>query len=249
MYTDVFLSVGLAILTLLVTGYLGMRVSLHPANSQTDKTKYKTGFLTCAGVAVLIVGMQSVRNVRAQHDSSEQIKKLQANVDAAKGETETLRHEMQNEVARRQQAERDLAVIIQTTGKQTRVGVAEDIRKSPINIQIAGQGSEIVRTTEERKEISAKLTEYMLSGMKLRERCKTDPPDSPIDQDAQQWFDQAADYIREKLGADFMAQFINPKLAGRINYVGVPEKRQTLFVGIDQRIETISKFLDEVKVK
>jgi hypothetical protein len=50
-----------------------------------------------------------------------------------------LRSEQETEIARRQQAEKDLALIVQSSGRAVREGVVSDIKKSPISVQINGE--------------------------------------------------------------------------------------------------------------
>jgi hypothetical protein len=58
---------------------------------------------------------------------------------ATKSETTSLHTDLAREYARWEQAERDQAVLIQGLGKATREGVAEDIKKAPIKVEMNGQ--------------------------------------------------------------------------------------------------------------
>ena len=53
-----------------------------------------------------------------------------------RGQTDKLPADLAVESARRDQAQKDMALIIKKAGTETRVGVAEDFRKSPIKVDI-----------------------------------------------------------------------------------------------------------------
>jgi outer membrane murein-binding lipoprotein Lpp len=144
MWIDISIATVLAILTIGMA-YLGVHVTLHPADSPKAKFRYKFGFSACAVGTVLLVVWQGVRNgasqsafVKRVSDLTSQVSTLQSEVTATKQQVTYARSDQQTESTRRQQAEKDLAVIVQGTGKSTREGVAEDIKKSPIKVQVAG---------------------------------------------------------------------------------------------------------------
>jgi hypothetical protein len=70
---DIHIPIFVAAFTL-VTAFLGMHVTLHPAETQQQKVWYKIGFLVCALVGCILVGVQAWRNNHAQG-------KLQAEID------------------------------------------------------------------------------------------------------------------------------------------------------------------------
>jgi len=143
---DIIVSTCLAVLTIAMA-YLGVHVTLHPPNeSPRARLGYKVGFVLCGILAVLLVIVQGVRAGRSQRQSAKEIDDLKGTVISVRGElsnletaTSLLRSEQTTEVARRQQAEKDLALIVQGSGKAVREGVVSDIKKSPISVQINGQ--------------------------------------------------------------------------------------------------------------
>jgi hypothetical protein len=73
---DSCIAVGIALLTL-VTAYLGVHLTMHPADTDKKKTVYKVAFGFCAlGICVLI-GIQTHRNSEAQQTLLGQMKDIQ----------------------------------------------------------------------------------------------------------------------------------------------------------------------------
>lgn len=141
MLCDVVISALLALLTIAMA-YLGVHVTLHPTESPTLRKRYKWGFCLCALATVGLVVWQGVRNGRSQIRTSAQITALQGEVRdtkaasvEAKNEANKLRGDLHDESVRRQQAEKDLTGTVESSGKATRTGVAEDFRKSPIRVE------------------------------------------------------------------------------------------------------------------
>lgn len=121
MWVDIFISGALAILTVAMA-YLGVHVTLHPADSQREKLFYKVGFSTCAIFAVVLVVWQGARNSASQQNFMADVgtakneataAKLEAS--SAKSETSKLRSDLVAESAKREQAEKDLGITVQKT--------------------------------------------------------------------------------------------------------------------------------------
>lgn len=137
MWLDISIAVALAILTI-VMGYFGVHVTLHPTDSPKEKLWYKGGFITCAALAVCLVVWQGVRNGRSQKGFQKQVEMAASESQKANLRIDQLTREQQSEIARRQQAEKDLALIVQTSGRATREGVVSDIKSSPIKVEVKG---------------------------------------------------------------------------------------------------------------
>jgi hypothetical protein len=60
MWIDVGISAGLAILTM-VMGYLGVHLTMHPAESRKARRVYKGAFCSCAILMVILVVCQGIR--------------------------------------------------------------------------------------------------------------------------------------------------------------------------------------------
>lgn len=143
---DIAISASLAALTMAMA-YLGVHVTLHPPNeSPRAQFWYKVGFLICGLFAIALVIAQGVRSRNSQgraakeiYDLKGSLSSVQANLTNVETATALIRSEQEAETARRQQAEKDLELIVQGSGKAVREGVVSDIKKSPINVQLNGQ--------------------------------------------------------------------------------------------------------------
>lgn len=142
MWIDISIAAALAILTIGMA-YLGVHVTLHPADSPAAKFWYKFGFSACAVGTVILVVWQGIRNGASQSAFTRrvsalttQVGTLQSEVAGTRQQVTDARSDQQAESTRRQQAEKDLAIIVQGAGKSTREGVSEDIKKSPIKVQV-----------------------------------------------------------------------------------------------------------------
>jgi hypothetical protein len=96
--------------------------------------------------------LQGIRNGQSQHDFAARISGLTGKVGTLQKDLQTTlgdltdtkqqvvdaRNEEKSESTRRQQAEKDLATIVQGVGKSTREGVVSDIKQSPINVHLDG---------------------------------------------------------------------------------------------------------------
>lgn len=153
---DIFISASLAALTMIMA-YLGVHVTLHPPNESTRARRwYKIGFSACGVLAVGLVITQGVRANKSQKSATNQIAGLKQDIggarieaQSARSEAESAKEEVQSESGRRQQAEKDLAIIIQATGKATRIGITQDLRKIPLKVEVTGKPAD----TPERKRI------------------------------------------------------------------------------------------------
>jgi hypothetical protein len=180
MVLDVSISAALAILTMLM-GYLGVHLTMHPAESTKARLWYKTGFATCAVFMVGLVIWQGVRNGMSQlslarqlssgttriSELSGQVSSLQSGLSETKKQVTDARTDLRVESARRQQAEQDMGMMVKKTGVDTRAGVAEDIRKSPITVDVQNgkesfkMGVNLMKPTS--GESAPYITEFLLT--------------------------------------------------------------------------------------
>jgi hypothetical protein len=75
---DVVIALILGFFTVL-TAYMGVHVTLHPAESNREKVAYKIGFVGCGIVLCTLVGVQAYRNSQSQAALEAQIKRIEAN--------------------------------------------------------------------------------------------------------------------------------------------------------------------------
>lgn len=247
---DVVISASLAAVTIIMA-YLGVHVTLHPPNeSPRAQFWYKMGFFICGVLAVSLVVTQGIRAGRAQRSASSQIAGLQkdiskaaAEAESAKSEATAAKQEVRNESSRRQQAEKDLLIAVQASGKSTRQGVAEDIRKAPINVELAGQP---IRDEARNRKVRETLGTFMRIGIALRDRCASDAPTSTLDREAQSWFDQVLVYLKANLDSSFADQFLMT-VPTALSPGGVPQQRVGLWHGLNDRVQSLNRFIDQLK--
>ncbi|MBI3664693.1 MAG: hypothetical protein HY236_00450 [Acidobacteria bacterium] len=235
-----------------VLSAVGVLVSLKAPQSKHHRALRAS--LVLFGLAVSGVTFWQQSRVRSTH--AQEVGGLNQKLSAVlrktgdlEGEAKQLRAEQQNarqeqqvESARRQQAERDLAMMVQNSSKSTRAGVAEDIRKSPIKVEVSGQP---VQDTSERRRIREDLAEYMRRGVALRDRCRTDNPKSKLEEEAQKWFMDVQEYLKRTLDSSFLNQF-TMSTPSAFSPGGVPQERVGLWLGINERVQTLSKFIDRL---
>src|SRR4051812_36349816 len=84
---DIVLAVLLGLLTL-ITAYLGVHVTLHPAESHHEKLAYKIGFSACGVTACVLIGVQTYRNNAAQQQLQSEITHIQNDTGRIERNTE-----------------------------------------------------------------------------------------------------------------------------------------------------------------
>jgi len=75
---DIVVAIATALITAL-TAYLGIHVTLHPAESPCSKKLYKAGFILSGAMGVALVGIQSYRNNVAQGALQSQLNRIEHN--------------------------------------------------------------------------------------------------------------------------------------------------------------------------
>jgi hypothetical protein len=75
---DIVIAVLLGIFTL-VTAYLGVHVTIHPADTEKGKWRYKSAFILCGTAACILIGIQTYRNNDAQAAVRSQINRIDRN--------------------------------------------------------------------------------------------------------------------------------------------------------------------------
>jgi len=240
---DIVISAALAVVSIAMA-YLGMHVTLHPPSESTRaRFRYKVGFFLCGLLAVSLVTIQAIRSRKSQRSAANEIVALRQDVKGARTEAQSATQEVQNESSRRQQAERDLAIIIQSSGKATREGIAQDLRKIPLKVEVNGHP---IQDVGEKKRIREALGTYMQRGMELRDRCATDVPEKELEAEAQRWFGEVQQYLRQNLDSSYLNQFLlthpDPLTPGKVRQEMLP-----LWHGLNQRTQNLNRFIDQLK--
>ena len=172
---------------------------LMPVTERKPKHRYWVAIVGVALSVLIYLQQDRARTTHAKEstDLADKLGQLRKETEKLRGETDQLRSEHKTEVARRQQAERDLAIIVESTGRSTRTGVADDIRKSPISVNIQGQPT--AKAAAKKRRIREALAAYMQQGTSLRDRCRTDDPNSKLEQEADAWYVEVKQYLKANL--------------------------------------------------
>lgn len=114
------------------------------------------------------------------------------------------------ENARRQQAEKDLAILVENSGRSTRTGVAEDIRKFPITVEVGGNSIQISpEERQKRKAVRDRLGLFLSEATAIKQFCLTDPPPAGFscNDEATKWLQRTNEYITGNLEPSYGARF------------------------------------------
>ena len=254
-----------------ILSVIGVVVSIRVPHARHHRYWY--GGLIATGVVVSGITMWQQYRTRQSHETevsglNGSLKQLQTQVTGLHDQTKELTKSHQDEVARRQQAERnlqeqtaamtqsqqaevvrrqqaerDLQNLVGAVGNSTRQGVMSDIKSSPIRVEVNGRPT---RDPDEIKRVREGLGDYMRVGAQLRDRCRTDAPESRLERDAETWYGEVQTFLTKNLDRSFNSQFTTSKSLALIPG-GVAEKRVGLWQFLDQRVETLSKFIDQLK--
>lgn len=255
---DVFISALLAAVTIAMA-YLGVHVTLHPpGESLRTQRRYKVAFCACGVIAVSLVVVQGIRTNKALQRSTAQITNLENDIQGAKTEAQNARAEasnarteVQKESARRQQAEKDLEIIVQSTGKATRQGVAEDIKKNPLKVSVNGAGGHTEEERKKREAVRVQLGYLMSEGRSLMSMCISPPRPPPnfnfsfsCERVTADWQMKCARYIMENMDASYFHRF------GSATGLGmtwpVDQKTNNILQRMRDQTDILEKFIQEL---
>lgn len=259
-----------AIVDLLIIGVAtllsvaGVLVSIKPPSARVRRHWY-VGLFLIGMVTIILAAWQQYRSREARNADAiatkasnrqlqEQVTSLRAAQDTEVKRREIAEKRIQDqatefslaqkmEIVRRQQAERDLQVFINNVGLSTRNGVMADIKKSPIRVLLNGVPT---RDPTQVTKVREALGDYLQAGATLRNRCRIEPLGSHLEIDAEQWFSEVQHYLEKNLDRSFRSQFVVERASAFIPD-GIAQQRVALWNGIDQRIETLGKFIDQLK--
>jgi hypothetical protein len=144
---DIILAVILGAVMLL-TAYLGVHVTLHPAESAKATHYYKAGFAACSIVACLLIGAQAHRTTQAQSALHAQLMKIEHNTN------EPPKVQVVNQI--------DLKPLIDTVNSQLRSIHHENAAPS-LKARALTLSSEILKMLAERKRSEPQPTHRYLA--------------------------------------------------------------------------------------
>ncbi len=99
---------------------------------------------------------------------------------------------------------------------------------------------------QRKQQIRQKLGDFMIQGIVLRDRCATDSPSSRLEMDADDWYGQVLAYLNKELDSSYDSQFrVNTPSA--MQPPGVPRARLGLWILLDEKVQSLNKFIDQLK--
>jgi hypothetical protein len=185
--------------TLLSIG--GVLVSIKAPQSKHHKA-WRVG-LVALGVAISAITAWQQSRSRSAHAA--EVGGLNTRLTTLAGNVESLKQQQVSEIARRQQAERDLTIIVQATGRSTREGVSEDIKKAPIKIEVNGQVSADPAKT---MAIRTKLGELLERNETIKATCFAKPVPNGFSCLAATngWYSEVIKYISQNMEISYRAR-------------------------------------------
>jgi hypothetical protein len=235
---------ALLTIVMIVMAYLGVHVTLHPADSPRSKRLYKGGFILCAFIAVALVFWQGVRNGKAQAALQRTVGDAASAARLDGQRIDRLMQEQKEEVARREQAEKDLALIIQATGQSTRSGVVTDLKKSPITVQV---GRETKIKPEEEKKYAAGIEKFITEGISIQQYWLSSDDLTGTKAKWLKWRDETYKSLQE-IGPSYAVQFAQ---AHGNAFMGCPAGRNaegcTYWQDIEGKNDALSSILGELR--
>jgi hypothetical protein len=168
---------------------------------------------------------------------------LRSDIGGAQREAKEAKQEVQRESDRRQQAERDLAITIQASGRATRVGITQDLHKTPLKVEVASKPAD----TPERKRVRESLGSFVRDGMRMRDQLgsASTTPLSQIEAEGQRWFETVQAYLQANLGSSYVSQFLLTNT--EMSPSDISAEKLPLWHGLNERIQNLNKFIDELK--
>jgi outer membrane murein-binding lipoprotein Lpp len=165
MWPDVFLDWASALLPIALS-IIGVLVSIKVPPSKQLRA-WQIGLIAGGLIISGVTFWQQARS-RAAHASevnglNSQVAALDSKVLSLNSKIDGVKEQQRAETSRREQAERDLATIVQGASKATRDGVVSDMKRSPIKVELSGlppggstlpiHASNITVTSEQRESV------------------------------------------------------------------------------------------------
>lgn len=174
------LSTVLAVFSIGMT-YLGVHVTIHPPTQKESIRRSKLTFFVMGICALCLVIGQGARTSLTQMHALSQIETLTDDVKST--------HKLLTvESTKREQAEKDLAIIVENSGRSTRAGVAADLRSAPVKVSLE-------KTAREHAEpIRAILDAVLYSNDDARRVCLAG--DASCYENAKEWYYNAVSNIK-----------------------------------------------------
>lgn len=161
-------------------------------------------------------------------------------------QVKTLTDNQQTELARRQQAEKDLMLALEATSKATRQGVAEDIKKGPLKVWVSGAGGHSDEEKKKRAAVRAELGNFMSEARSLMNFCVKPPsPNFSCENAVTQWNMKCLTYIRENVESSYAARFSSASGLS-MSWSGVDDKTNNILNFLKNHTEVLEQFIKEL---
>jgi hypothetical protein len=100
------------------------------------------------------------------------------------------------------------------------------------------------------RSIQDKLSGFLGEGIQLKERCSQPIVKDPaLLEDVNKWCVRTATYLQQEMGQSYMIRIVDTSGYMTLNFGGIPEERQGLMNGINQRELRLNQFLQEISTK
>lgn len=257
---DYFLNTAVILLPTILS-LVGVLVSIKAPHS-----KHHTWMrLSLIALGIVVSGVTFWQQSRSQKAHAAEVAGLNGTLSSVRGElkdvqsqttdlqlqVKTLTGDQQTEVARRQQAEKDLMLALQSTSRATRQGVAEDIRKTPLKVSVSGGAGHSDEEKQKRKEVRTKLSLMMGGGRGLMSFCVNPPQPAPGNQpfscedQARAWEINCAKYIADNMDASYLQRF-ESATGLSMSWAGVDTKTNNILQRLHNQTDMIEQFIKEL---
>lgn len=231
--------VGLCLLGVLISALTFWQQYRSRESRNAESESHKTEVLTLKGG----IGELKDQLVSIKADNQIEVRRREAAEKQLRAQAAEFTQAQQREVIRREQAERDLQNLVSQVGHNTSKAVISDIKNSPIRVVVNGLPS---KDPAAFRKVRESLGEYIHLGATLRDKCRTDPLNTTLEAEANKWYANVLAYLEKTLDKSYHSQF-SLQHASSFQPHGVPPERVALWAGIDQRLETLNRFIDQLR--
>ena len=167
--------------------------------------------LILVGVSISILTYWQQARLREAHESeiatlTTRISNLTSHITEVKRLLVNVRQEEEQNTAKREQAERDLAIIVQNTGKSTRAAVASDIKNTPIKIELRGQKTSDPAREERLASMLGRMAEH---GTQIQSAFESTGDTERLKKSWSTWVSKTSGWLAASLNASYAIQFKN----------------------------------------
>lgn len=118
---------------------------------------------------------------------------------------------------------------------------SQNIFPGPGSTTIIGRHQEI-----QTKAVREQLGRFLIEGNALANNIRKGPPFPLPEKEATDWYIGVQKYLQANLDSSYGARFVATEPSLPITY-GIPKEYESLFVGINQRLSVLRRFLEEMR--